>query len=109
MATGEDEVRQQRHGEPASHERETHGGVVGPVADVGLEAAVPAARALGHLLPGHPHVTARPGLAGELAEWHCVLVAACDGVPGWQEEVDRVSEQLVALQAGGQPPWLVLP
>ena len=51
----------------------------------------------------------RPGLAGELGERHGVLVPARCRVPGGQDDPYGVSEQVVALQARGQPPRLVLP
>jgi drug/metabolite transporter (DMT)-like permease len=54
-------------------------------------------------------VTGRPGLAGELGHRHGISVPERRRMPGGQDEVHRVSEQLVALQAGGQPPRLVPP
>ena len=47
----------------------------------GSEAAVPAAGALGHLLPAHALVTRDPGLAGELGQRHGLLVPSRRWVP----------------------------
>jgi hypothetical protein len=79
------------------------------VADVGVEASEPAAGAPDHLVPAHLGVPGRPRLAGQLGQRDGVAVAARRRVPGGQDEVDRIAQQLMAHQAGGQPPGLVLP
>ena len=61
------QVGQERDRQAARDEREADRGVVGAVADVGLEAAVEAARALGHLLPPHRGVAGRPDGVAQLA------------------------------------------
>ena len=107
---GSGEVGQQRDGQPAGDEREADRRVVGAVADVGVEAAVLAAACAGSSPPS-PSRRARSSTAspassasGTASRWRRAARVA-----GGQDEVDRVAQQLVALEAGRQPPRLVLP
>ena len=94
---------------PAGDEREADVRVVGAVADVRIEAAELAAGALRDRLPAEAGMGAGPDLVGQLGQRHRVAVAARHPVPDRQDEVDGVSQELVALHACRQRQWLVLP
>jgi hypothetical protein len=79
------------------------------MADVGLEAAVLAARALSHLLPAHARVAGGPGLVCELAERHSIAVAARRWMARGQDHVHAVAEQFVGIEPCGQAQRLVRP
>ena len=95
------ETGDQRDREPAGDQREADRGVVGPVADVGLEAAELAAGAPRHLLPRHAGVAGRPRLAGRARR----SVASAAVAPGARGGRGRRTARGAARPAGSRSGW----
>ena len=108
---GQDEVRQQRHGQPAGDEREADRRVVGPVADVRLEAAELAARALGHLAPSPcPSCPVAQASPASSASGTALACRAGHRVARRQQHVDRVARAARGARGpAGSGHGLVLP
>ena len=103
------QLGQHRHGQAARGQRDADRRAVGPVANVGLEAAQLATGAAGHLVPAHPRLPGGPGLPGERAQRHSPGVRPRQRVAPGQHEIHRVAEQLVPLDARRDLHRLVAP
>ena len=103
------ELGQQRHGLARSDEGQARNAVVGPVAQVGIEAAELAADAVRDLLPAGPAMAGRPALVRELVQRHRAGVAPRDRMVRGQHDADRVVAEVLAGHARGPRQRLVLP